>query len=91
MPACVSNISYVKGIHNMKAGAVYEQTFLDENDTSRHRRSDISCPSLTDANGLPCFANGVALGCSLHNACFLYDLTQPGGGESSTPSTATPT
>jgi len=28
-----TTISYVKGIHNLKAGAVYEQTFLNENDT----------------------------------------------------------
>jgi carboxypeptidase family protein len=28
-----SDISYVKGIHNIKAGIVYEQTFLTENDT----------------------------------------------------------
>jgi len=27
-----SDISYVKGIHNLKVGATYEQTFLDEND-----------------------------------------------------------
>ena len=27
-----SDISYVKGIHNVKVGAVYEQTFLNEND-----------------------------------------------------------
>jgi len=27
-----SNVSYVKGSHNLKAGAVYEQTFLNEND-----------------------------------------------------------
>jgi hypothetical protein len=27
-----SDISYVKGINNLKAGAVYEQTFLDEHD-----------------------------------------------------------
>jgi hypothetical protein len=26
-----SDISYVKGIHNIKAGATYQQTFLDEN------------------------------------------------------------
>ena len=26
-----SDISYVKGIHNLKAGATYQQTFLDEN------------------------------------------------------------
>ena len=28
-----SDISYVKGIHNVKAGATYEQTFLNEHDT----------------------------------------------------------
>lgn len=28
-----SNASYVHGIHNVKAGAVYQQTFLDEHDT----------------------------------------------------------
>ncbi len=27
-----SDVSYVKGIHNLKVGATYEQTFLDEND-----------------------------------------------------------
>jgi len=27
-----SSLSYVKGIHNIKLGGVYEQTFLDEND-----------------------------------------------------------
>ena len=26
-----SDISWVKGIHNLKAGATYQQTFLDEN------------------------------------------------------------
>jgi hypothetical protein len=28
-----ANISYVKGIHNIKAGALYQQTFVNENDT----------------------------------------------------------
>ena len=28
-----SDISYVKGIHNLKAGATYQQTFLTENDS----------------------------------------------------------
>jgi hypothetical protein len=27
-----SNVSYVKGIHNLKAGVTYQQTFLDEHD-----------------------------------------------------------
>ena len=29
-----SDISYVKGIHNLKAGATYQQTFLDEDTDS---------------------------------------------------------
>jgi len=28
-----ANLSYVKGVHNLKAGATYEQTFLDEHDS----------------------------------------------------------
>jgi hypothetical protein len=28
-----SDVSYVKGMHNLKVGATYEQTFLNENDT----------------------------------------------------------
>ena len=27
-----SDVSYVKGIHNMKVGGTYKQTFLDEDD-----------------------------------------------------------
>jgi hypothetical protein len=49
-----SDISYVKGIHNVKVGAAYQQTFLDEND-----RFGIVDPGLlpatADANGIPCF------------------------------------
>ena len=53
-----SNISYVKGIHNIKVGATYEQTFLDEND-----KVGVVDPTflgtLTDANGNTCLdANG---------------------------------
>ncbi len=48
-----SDISYVKGIHNLKAGATYQQTFLDE-DT----RFGIVDPALNN----PCFAaNGNAV------------------------------
>jgi len=47
-----SDFSYVKGIHNVKAGVTYQQTFLDEND-----RLGIVDPtflgSLTDVNGNP--------------------------------------
>jgi len=72
-----SSISYVKGIHNLKAGATYEQTFLDENDNI-----GIVDPtflgSLTDANGNPCVdANGnpIAAPCT---TLAPYDLTRGG-------------
>ena len=48
-----SDISYVKGIHNLKAGATYQQTFLDEN-----TRFGIVDPALN----APCFdADGNAV------------------------------
>ena len=63
-----SSVSYVKGIHNIKAGAVYEQTFLREADTF----------GIVDPTFLPSF------GCpdpTLPQCSILlpYDLTQGGG------------
>ena len=72
-----SSVSYVKGIHNIKVGAVYEQTFLTENDTV-----GIVDPtylsSLMDANSLPCLVGGVALDAPC-TTLLPYDLTQGGG------------
>ncbi len=56
-----ADISYAKGIHNLKAGITYQQTFLDESD-----RIGIVDPtflgSLADANGNPCVdTNGIAV------------------------------
>ncbi|MBZ5510526.1 MAG: TonB-dependent receptor [Acidobacteriia bacterium] len=72
-----SDISYVKGIHNLKAGITYQQTFLNEND-----KLGIVDPtflgSLTDANGNPCVdANGnpVAAPCT---TLAPFDLTAGG-------------
>lgn len=72
-----SDISYVKGIHNIKAGAVYEQTFLNENDTL-----GIVDPTFlaseTGANGNPCLnANGfpIAAPCT---TLAPFDLTRGG-------------
>src|SRR6267154_1864520 len=49
-----SDISYVKGMHNVKAGATYEQTFLSEKD-----RFGIVDPTLNavclNADGVNCF------------------------------------
>ncbi|HTZ83082.1 MAG TPA: TonB-dependent receptor [Candidatus Acidoferrales bacterium] len=75
-----SDWSYVKGIHNVKIGAVYEQTFLNEND--RLGIVDPTfLPSLVDSNGVPCYDpathTAIAAPCT---TLFPYDLTQPGGG-----------
>jgi hypothetical protein len=72
-----SDISYVKGMHNVKAGVTYEQTFLNENDNL-----GIVDPtflgSLTDVNGNPCLdANGnpIAAPCT---TLAPFDLTSGG-------------
>jgi len=48
------DISWVKGIHNVKAGAVYQQTFLTENDLFGIIDPNL-LPSTTDNNGVLCF------------------------------------
>jgi hypothetical protein len=49
-----SDISYVKGIHNIKAGILFEHTLLKEND--RFGIIDPAVlPSTTDSLGNPCF------------------------------------
>jgi len=70
-------LSYIKGVHNVKVGITYEHTFLNENDNL-----GIVDPtflgSLTDANGNPCVnANGapIAPPCSTLSP---YDLTRGG-------------
>jgi len=55
-----SDFSYVKGIHNIKAGVTYQQTFLNENDRLGIIDGSL-LPSLTDAAGAPCFVAGAAL------------------------------
>ncbi len=47
-----SDISYAKGINNVKIGAVYEQTFLRENDTFGVVDATLNSPCL-DASGNP--------------------------------------
>ncbi len=71
-----SDVSYVKGKHNVKAGVTLQHTFLTEN-----FNFGITDPkfltSLTDMNGGPCFAGGVALTapCTL---LLPFDLTRAG-------------
>ncbi len=75
-----SDLSYVKGIHNLKAGVVYQQTFLNENDRLGIVDPTL-LPSLVDANGVPCYntttKQPIDAPCT---TLFPYDLTQPGGG-----------
>lgn len=70
-------LSYVKGVHNIKLGATYQQTFLNEHDSLGIVDTTL-LPSLTDGNGNPCFVNGVALG-SPCSDLLPYDLTRGGG------------
>jgi hypothetical protein len=71
-----SDISYVKGIHNIKAGATYEQTFLTEND-SFGIVDPALLPSLTDASGNPCQVSGVNVAAPCTTLA-PYDLTSGG-------------
>ena len=48
----VGNITYTKGIHNVKAGVTYQQTFLDENDQLGIVDSTLNAPCL-NAGGIP--------------------------------------
>ena len=66
----------MKGIHNVKLGATYQQTFLDEND-NLGIVDDALLPSLTDGNGTPCFS-AVALD-SPCTDLLPFDLTRGGG------------
>lgn len=73
-----SYISYAKGVHNVKAGGTYQQTFLDEND-----KLGIVDPtflaSLTDPNGNSCVdANGNPIS-SPCTTLAPFDLTRSGG------------
>lgn len=48
----VSYVTYTKGIHNVKAGAMYEQTFLTENDQLGIVNPTLNSPCV-DASGSP--------------------------------------
>jgi len=52
-----ADVSYVKGMHNVKAGVLYEHTFLDENDHLGIIDPTL-LPGTTDDAGLPCFDGG---------------------------------
>jgi len=74
-----SDISYVRGIHNIKVGAVYQQTFLTENDAFGIIDPNV-LPSTTDAAGNPCFDNttGTAVPGTPCATLLPIDLTRAG-------------
>ena len=55
-----AGLSYVKGIHNVKTGVVYEHTFLTENDHFGIVDPTFNAPCL-DANGVPVFVGNPGL------------------------------
>jgi hypothetical protein len=87
-----TDLSYVKGIHNIKIGANYSQTFLRESDTLGIVSSTFNSPCV-DANGAtqPGFtdpsqcanaglvSNGPSVGGNFNSVLLPYDLTRGGG------------
>jgi hypothetical protein len=74
-----SDVSYAKGIHNVKVGATYTQTFLDEN-FKLGIVDPTLLPSLADASGNFCF--NPATSQPIDAPCtdlFPFDLTRRGG------------
>ena len=72
-----SDLSYVKGIHNIKVGGTLQHTFLTE-DFNFGITDPNFLPSQTDAAGNPCFVNNVALD-SPCTDLLPFDLTRRGG------------
>jgi hypothetical protein len=82
-----SDYTYVKGIHNIKAGAVYEQTFLRENDNLAVVAPTFNSPCV-DADGISlpgfsdpsqCAAYGYSANPKYLPVLSPYDLTRGGG------------
>ena len=69
-----STLSYMKGIHNIKLGAVYEQTFLDEND-----QIGIVDPTLVPGIAPSCLNAGQPVPGTPCAVLAPYDLTGGGG------------
>ncbi len=87
-----TDISYVKGINNIKVGANYSQTFLNENDTLGIINSTFNSPCV-DGSGTPqsgftnpsqcaaagLFSNDPTAGGTFNSVLLPYDLTRGGG------------
>ncbi len=80
-----SYVNYTKGIHNVKAGAMYAQTFLTENDQLGIVNPTLNSPCV-DASGNPvsgftnpsqCAAAGLQPNPGFNASLSCYDLTRP--------------
>lgn len=71
-----ADLSYVKGVHNIKVGSTFQHTFLTE-DFNFGITDPNFLPSQTDAAGNPCFVGGVAL-VSPCTDLLPFDLTRGG-------------
>ena len=82
-----SDISYVKGVNNVKAGAVYEQTFLRENDSLGIVNNTYNSPCMDPTTGNPrlgytistCPGGAVGQNPNYLSVLAPYDLTRGGG------------
>ena len=81
----LANITYTKGIHNLKAGIMYEQTFLNENDQLGIVDPTLNSPCV-DVSGNPvpgftdpaqCAAAGYSPNGGYTPLLSCYDLTRP--------------
>src|SRR5664279_4200958 len=81
----LSNLTYTKGIHNVKAGVVYEQTFLNENDQLGIVSPTLNAPCVNaQGQAVPgfndpsqCAAAGYQANPSYTTVLSCYDLTRP--------------
>jgi hypothetical protein len=72
-----ADLTHARGIHNIKMGVTYQQTFLTEN-FQLGILDPTLVPGLTDAYGNPCFVGGVAVAAPC-TTLLPYDLTRAGG------------
>ena len=83
-----SDFSYAKGINNIKVGAVYQQTFLRENDSLGVVDATYNSPCVDDpidnnpqpgfSNPTQCAAAGLASNATYNSVLAPYDLTRGG-------------
>jgi hypothetical protein len=74
-----SDLSYVKGVNNIKAGVTYEQTFLNENDTVGIVDPTYNAPCITFSNDQQQWVAAPAPGITSPSQCTgAYQPNQPG-------------